>query len=62
MESTISDMDIEAFVDGELDPAAADMVRAALTGDVGLRRRYDCIVRQKQLLIEAFTGEGRTLH
>lgn len=61
MVSTISDLDIQAFVDGELGPEAADRVRDAMSRDAGLRRRHDDLLCQKKLIADAFK-DLRILH
>ena len=43
MEARWSDVDISAYVDGQLDPAALSMFEAALAKDQTLRRRVDAM-------------------
>lgn len=43
MDVTWSDMDISAYIDGQLDPAAQSMFEAALARDHALRNRVDAV-------------------
>lgn len=51
LRAAISDLDLQALVDGELDPAAADRLQAQLTHDSVARRRYLDLLEQKRLLM-----------
>ena len=50
-ESTISDIDIQALVDGELDQHQEEHVRRILQTDSAARARYRELLEQKRLLI-----------
>ena len=46
----ISDLDIQALIDQELDHERADQVRAVIQSDPQLKRRYEIFCAQKRLL------------
>lgn len=50
-DSTISDEDIQALVDGELSAPQAEHVMKVVESDTWLRERYDALRRQKMLLL-----------
>lgn len=50
MANRITQMDIEALVDNELDPQTAARVRYAVQHDPQLHRRYSKLMTQKKLL------------
>jgi anti-sigma factor RsiW len=59
----INDLDIQALVDNELDPATKKEVMAAVQNNHTLRTRYEQLLMQKRLIMSVFGGEeGRSLH
>lgn len=59
----INDLDIQALVDNELDPAAKKEVMAAIQNNHILRTRYEQLLMQKRLIMSMFADdEGRSLH
>lgn len=50
MQSGIDDYDIQALVDGELEPDEARRVRRKVKQNPELQERYDEFIRQKTLL------------
>ena len=58
----INDLDIQAFVDGELDSGRADNVREAVAADSALQKRYEQLVQQKKLIAAAWSEKCRNVH
>lgn len=52
MMKTITDWDIQAYLDNELNGADLESVTRALQHDLELRRRYNDLRRQRDLLKE----------
>ena len=59
---TITDSDIEALVDNELDPARHELVLNSLDSDPALRRRFHELKRQKMLLLSWWAEEQKRRH
>jgi hypothetical protein len=58
----ITDCDIQALVDNELDPARHEQVLNALEHDPLLRRRYHELQRQKMVLLSWWADEQDRHH
>lgn len=50
MQTTITDWDIQAFLDNELSEACQSVILRALRDDILLRKRYNELRRQRDLL------------
>lgn len=55
----MSDMDIQALVDGQLDKAGRDRVRRLIEQDAQAAQRYEDLMKQKYMLSRWWTEKQR---
>ncbi len=61
--TVVSDLDVQALVDGELDGEEKSRVQNALRTNPMLKSRYDQLVMQRRLVFMAWSEEEReSLH